>query len=73
MDKFGYNALANIPVSPAWHFNQRLLNFNQYFASYADYIFFARPVFEQHLLHSSINFVVYKIKPGTLTAASVKK
>ena len=37
--KFGYKALQHIPISPARYFNQWLLNFNQYFASDADYIF----------------------------------
>ena len=62
----------DIPRSPAWYFNQRLLNFNQYFSSDADYIFFARSVYEHHHLRSSINFAMHKIKPGTLTAGTVK-
>ena len=70
--KFGYKAPRDIPISPAQYFNQRLLNFNQYFASDADYIFFARLVHEQHHLLSSINFAMQKIKPGTLTAGTVK-
>ena len=37
--KFGYNAPRDIPISPARYFNQRLLSFNQWFASDADYIF----------------------------------
>ena len=45
--KFGYKAPRDIPISPARYFNQRLLNFNQYFASDADYIFFTRLVYEQ--------------------------
>ena len=44
--KFGYKVHRDIPISPARYFNQRLLNFNQYFASDADYIFFARSVYE---------------------------
>ena len=52
--KFGYKAPRDIPISPAPYFNQRLLNFNQYFASLnlfilctdADYLFFARFVYE---------------------------
>ena len=43
-DKFDYKAPQNIPVNPAWDLNQRLLNFNQYFASDADDILFARSV-----------------------------
>ena len=70
--KFGYKAPRDIPISPAQYFNQRLLNFNQYFGSDADYIFFARLVHEQHHLLSSINFAMQKIKPGTLTAGTVK-
>ena len=37
--KFDYKAPQDIPISPAWYFNQRLLAFNQYFASDKDYIF----------------------------------
>ena len=37
--KFGYKAPRDIPISPAWYFNQ-------HFASDADYIFFARSVYE---------------------------
>ena len=37
--KFGYKVPRDIPISPARYFNQRLLNFNQYFASDANYIF----------------------------------
>ena len=68
--KFGY-VPRDIPISPGRYFNQRSLNFNQYFA-YANYIFFARSVFEQYHLRSSINFAMHKIKPGTLTAGPVK-
>ena len=70
--KFGYNVPRDIPLSLARYFNQRLLNFNQYFASDADYIFFSRSVYEQHHLRSTINFAMHKIKPGTLTAGPVK-
>ena len=70
--KFGYNAPRDIPISPARYFNQSLLSFNQWFASDADYIFFARSVYEQYHLRSSINFAMHKIKPGTLTAGTVK-
>ena len=48
------------------------MNVNQYFASDADYIFSARSVYEQQHLRSSINFAMHKIKPGTLTAKTVK-
>ena len=58
--------------STARYFNQRLLNCNQYFISDADYTFFARSAYVQQHLHSSINFALHKIKPGTLTAGAVK-
>ena len=61
-----------ILVSSAWYFNQRLLNSNQYFTSNAGYIVFARSVYKQHHLLSSINFAMHKIKPATLTAGAVK-
>ena len=69
--KFGYNTPRDIPKTPARYFNQRLLKFNQWFASDADYIFFARSVYEQYHLRSSINFAMHKIKPGTLTSETV--
>ena len=34
--------------------------------------FFARSVYEQQHLRSSIEFAMHKIKPGTLTARTVK-
>ena len=37
-----------------------------------DYIFFARSVYDQHHLRSLINFAMHKIKPGTVTAGTVK-
>ena len=36
--KFGFNPPRNIPICPSRYLNQRLLNFNQYFALHADYI-----------------------------------
>ena len=69
---FGYKAPRDIPISHAWHINQSLVNFNQYFASDADYIIFARSLYEQHNLRSSVNFAIHNIKPGTLTAGTVK-
>ena len=69
---FGYKAPRYIPISPAGYFNQRLLNFNQQFASYADYIFFAKSLYEQFQLRSSINLAMHKIRPGTLAAGRVK-
>ena len=59
-------------IRPAWYFHQRLRNLNQYFASDADYIFFARSAFEQHHLRSSINFAMHKFKSGALPAGAVK-
>ena len=40
--KFGSKAPRDIPISPAQYFNQRLLNFNQCFASDAGHIFFCQ-------------------------------
>ena len=70
--KYFFNAPQNVSIRPAWYCNQRLRNLTQYFASDADYIFFARSAFEQHHMHSSINFAMHKIKPGTLPAGTVK-
>ena len=36
------------------------------------YIFFARSVYEQHHLRLLIEFAMHKIKPGTLTARTVR-
>ena len=57
--KFGYKAPRDIPISPARYFSQRLLNFNQYFASDADYIFFARSVYESFTPFAFINKLYY--------------
>ena len=70
--KSKHNAPRDIPISLGLYFNQRSLNFSQFFASDTDYIFFVRPVYEQHYLRSSINFAIHKILPGTLTAGTVK-
>ena len=70
--KPGCKAPWDISISPARYFSQRLMNFNQCFASDADYILFAKSVYEQYHLPPSINFAMRKIKPGTLTAKTVK-
>ena len=49
-----------------------MLNFNQYFASVADYRFCGRSAYEQQHLRSSIKFSTHKIKPGKFTAGTVK-
>ena len=67
----GYKGPRDIPKSPARYFNYRLMNFNQYFASDVDYIFFARSVHDQRHLRLSINLDMTKIKPVTLTAGMV--
>ena len=54
-------------MSPARYFNQRLLNFNRYFASDT-----AHALYELYHLLLSINFTMHKIKPGTLTTGTVK-
>ena len=66
------NASRDVPVSPAWKFDQKLLNFNQYFASDSDYLFTAMSVYEQHHLRKSINVTTDKIKTGVPTAGTVK-
>ena len=48
------------------------MNFNQYFISDADHVFFARPVYEQSDLCLSINFAKLKVKPVTITAGIIK-
>ena len=49
-----------------------MFNFNEYFASDGDYIFFDRSVHEQHHIRGSIDFPLHKIKPGTLKAGTIK-
>ena len=71
--KFGYNVPPDIPLSPARYFNQRLLSFNQYFASDADYIFLARSVYEQHHLRSIINFAMHKLNQVHLQQGNFKE
>ena len=74
--RFNYllpKAPQDIPISPVWYFNQRLLNvYDQCFPSDADFIFFARFAYEQHHFRSPINFAMHKIKPVTPTAGIVK-
>ena len=62
--KFGYKAPQDIPISLASYFNQSLLNFNQYFASDADYIFLpglymssTTYVHQENLLSTKLNQV----------------
>ena len=43
--KSGYNVSRDVLINPARYFNQRFLNFNQQFASDADYLFFLRFVY----------------------------
>ena len=50
----------------------KLLNFNQFFASNTDYIFFLRYVSEWHHLGSSNNFAMLRFKLGRVTAGIVK-
>ena len=70
--KIDYNALQDTLIRPAYYFNQKLLNFDQFLASATNYIFFARSVYGQCHLHSSINVYMHKIKPDTVKAKKVK-
>lgn len=47
-------------------------NFNQYFASGADYILFSRFVYKNHHLGLSINIAVNQTKSGMSTAGTIK-
>ena len=49
-----------------------MLNFNQYFVLDAYYIFFARSMYEQYHLQSSISLAMHKVKPGKITAGTIK-
>ena len=60
--KCGYKAPLGIRISPTRYFKRRLLNFNQHFASHADYIFFASSVYEQYHLRSSTEPAMHKIR-----------
>ena len=61
--KFGYKAARDIPISPVRYFQQRLLNFNQYFASDADYIYF------YYILYLYLFY--YKFLPGLYTSSTI--
>ena len=61
--KFGYKAPRDIPISPVRYFQQRLLNFNQYFASDADYIYF------YYILYLYLFY--YKFLPGLYTSSTI--
>ena len=67
-----YKSSLYIPISPARCFNQRLLNFNQYFVSNINYVFFTRSAYEQCLLRSSTSFAMHQSKASTSTAGTVK-
>ena len=72
--KFGYkNVQRNINLTPSKYFNQRLLNYKQRFASEADYIFFARSVYQQMNMTSSINIAMQKVKTNKLTAGMLSQ
>ena len=53
--KFDYKAPRDVSIRPTRYFNQRLLNFNQYFASDADYIFLYIKYAHISNLHISIS------------------
>ena len=70
--KFGYNVPADILISLVWYLIKGWLILvyilRQMQIAYAD---FARSVYGQHHLGSSINFAMHKVKPDTLTAGTV--
>ena len=66
--KFGYKVKRVVALSATKYFNQRLLNYQQTFASDADYIFFAPFVTQQLNLNSRINIAMKKVSTNQLTA-----
>ena len=68
--KFGYKVKRNVALSPTKYFNQRLINYNQRFASYVDYIF-AKFVTQQFNLNSKINIVMKKVSSNQLLTAGM--
>ena len=71
--KIGYKVKREVSLSPVKHFNQRLLNFKQTFASDAGFILFARSIVEQHHLNFSINISMQKVRVMQITAGTVKQ
>ena len=66
--KFGYKVKRVVALSATNYFNQRLLNYQQTFASDAGYIFFAQFVTQQLNLNSRINIAMKKVSTNQLTA-----
>ena len=71
--KFGCTYQREISLSPSKHFNQRLLNYSQKFASASNSIFFAQSVMQHLKLNSSINIAMQKIKSNNLTAGTLSQ
>ena len=72
-EEFGYNIQRDVKLSPVRHFNQRLLNFTQLFASEADYIFYTLSVTQQLKLNIQINIALKKFCSGHVTAGMLSR
>lgn len=59
--KFGYQVKPDIPISPVKYFNQRLLDYDQRFASNQDCIF-CKSIIEWYNIWSFINIAMHKVK-----------
>ena len=71
--KFGYKVPRTIDITASRYFNQRLLNYNQLFASDPDYIFFACSVLQELHLQNSINFALKKVTSMPITAGTLSE
>ena len=66
--KISYKIRRKISFSLVKYFNQRLLNYNQKFASDTDYIFFARNILQNLSLKEQINIAMWKVSGVSLNA-----
>ena len=55
-------------LSPVKHFNQRLLNYSQKFASDKDYILFVRNIMQNKSLKEIINIAIQRVSGVSLNA-----
>lgn len=71
--KFGYKVDRQVKLSPSKYFNQRLLNYQQRFASEPDYIFCAHSIWQQLSLTNSINIAMKIVRGSQVTAGSLSR
>ena len=70
--KYSYEHCREIEVTPSRYFNQRLLDHNQLFANYHDYVLFVSSVLQEQSIQNSINFALKKSSLRTTHCRSFK-